>query len=1052
MGYAVPADYTAGTSPRRSLKLRIVSMAFRPMRIAGWVGLLLLLSAGAARADGPPEWLPRYNVDVVLDVKRQFVRVCEDVTWVNRGTAPVGEIVFNAHSAYKVPDKDVGLLAKMLEILRMTPKEALSLDGPALTVEDASVQGNGGKPFDPPPGIPDNKALAFGFDPENQTALILRLPEPVEPGQSVTVRLNFVMKLPARKGRWGQWDGVTTLCQWLPVVAVHDSKGFHPTPFIPWHQPFYNEAGHYTVRVVLPCDQKLAGSSAEKSVTDMGDGWKTIEFEPACLRDFALVASSRFQEWWAEADGVKVRCLAFPEHEFYAKALLDAACKAIPVYNHWFGRYPYPQFTIVEACFGWNGNECGGLVMIDDRMFRMPHLASHYPTYLLQHELCHQWWYNVIGTNGYAETWMDEGPATYFSHRLNDKLMGVNNQLLEYPKGLDWLPNIHREDLRNYSYLGARKRGDIHPTVQNMEKYGHLVNLSAAAYDRGSKVIGLIEERLGEAAFLEFCRHIFRKYQFRILLVHDFQHELEEMTGRSWEDFFQQWVFGTGMCDWSVERVEIDGASGWRSAISSRKPAEAPVKVVVHLKQQGSFNEPTTLGIRLEGGKGYQIRIPIYPDVPVLQLDDPSALIQCRISPGPKNAAHADVRVELILASAPEQITVDPDRMLLDENPTNNHWKAEQRWRLTPLYTQLDETDVTNSYDRWNFVAGPWAFTSSYSDPWFTRGPMVGLRAGAYRTQEFFGGAYVAYRSDDRNVVAGVDGMWDHVGLPNVQIGFTLERSLFTLGPQDIPDSRGVVYARYVLMYGDSLYLPPFHYVETFAFAGNRGLPDPRTPTPGADPFDERPALGAHYHLNLLTPYWDAEGGIAADLTYQYGLPIFGNQRTFQELYGQVSFVKSMPRVFDWIGSGALVRWLNDTRFAFRAGGAGGLPSNGELFSLGGGDRFRGFDTGERQGSSIWVGSVEWRVPVMKNLDWDVCDHVAGLRNVYLAPFYDVGDSYLKGQSSSLGDVAQAVGVGLRLDVVWLGMIERTMLRFDVAKTLSSNTPIQFWFGVQHPF
>ncbi len=148
-----------------------------------------------------------------------------------------------------------------------------------------------------------------------------------------------------------------------------------------------------------------------------------------------------------------------------------------------------------------------------------------------------------------------------------------------------------------------------------------------------------------------------------------------------------------------------------------------------------------------------------------------------------------------------------------------------------------------------------------------------------------------------------------------------------------------------------------------------------------------------------------------------------------------MSFVKSMPRVFDWAGTGPVVRWLNDTRFAFRLAGAGGLPSNGEFFALGGGDRFRGFDVGERQGNAIWVGSAEWRVPLLKTLDWDICDHTVGVRNIYLAPFYDVGDAYLKNQS--FGDVAQAVGLGLRVDMVWLGMIERTMFRFDVARTLT---------------
>jgi hemolysin activation/secretion protein len=200
----------------------------------------------------------------------------------------------------------------------------------------------------------------------------------------------------------------------------------------------------------------------------------------------------------------------------------------------------------------------------------------------------------------------------------------------------------------------------------------------------------------------------------------------------------------------------------------------------------------------------------------------------------------------------------------------------------------------------------------------------------------------------------------------------------------------------------------------------------------------------------LLTPYWDPEGGFAADVTYQYGLPIVGNTETFQQLYGQFSFVKPMPHLFDWLGDGPVVSWLNDTRWAFRVGGAGAVPTNGQFFTLGGGNLFRGFGLDQRQGNAIWVGSVEWRVPVLRDLDGEYCDHVAGLRNVFLAPFYDAGACYLEGQR--LGNVAQALGVGLRLDVTWLGMIERTTVRLDFAKTINAQAPWQFWFGVQHPF
>ena len=111
---------------------------------------------------------------------------------------------------------------------------------------------------------------------------------------------------------------------------------------------------------------------------------------------------------------------------------------------------------------------------------------------------------------------------------------------------------------------------------------------------------------------------------------------------------------------------------------------------------------------------------------------------------------------------------------------------------------------------------------------------------------------------------------------------------------------------------------------------------------------------------------------------------------------------------------------------------------------------FRGFDLAERQGSMAWLGSVEWRVPIIRKADIDAVDHFVRLKNVYLAPFYDVGDIYLSGKS--LGPVAHAVGIGFRFDVAWFSFLERTMLRVDVAKTVNVNSPTQFWFGLQHPF
>src|SRR5579864_1444581 len=80
----VRPDTTASPTGTGRVGLRRTGcMRSRPIRIVPWIGLLLLLlSAEAVRADDPPDWLPRYDVDVVLDTRRRMVRVCEDVTWV----------------------------------------------------------------------------------------------------------------------------------------------------------------------------------------------------------------------------------------------------------------------------------------------------------------------------------------------------------------------------------------------------------------------------------------------------------------------------------------------------------------------------------------------------------------------------------------------------------------------------------------------------------------------------------------------------------------------------------------------------------------------------------------------------------------------------------------------------------------------------------------------------------------------------------------------------------------------------------------------------------
>jgi hypothetical protein len=1002
-----------------------------------------------------PPWLPHYDLNMRVEVAEHRVVVSERVTWTNYHARPAANLVFNAHAHYAIPADQLGLFAKTLEILRLAPSDSIDLNGPPLQVEKVCLVNE-----DPQGQAASRVELPFLFRSDNATALEVTLPREVGQNEQVTVELTFSLRLPQRQGRWGQWEGVTFLAQWLPVLAFYDDQSWQPTPFIPWHQPFFNEAGIYTAHIALPAAEKLACSGTVVGEADLGSGWRRVDVQANGVRDFAVICSARFQEFTGQAGATRIHCLAFPEHEFYAREMIRIASEGIPEYSRWFGPYAYPDFTVVESYFGWNGNECGGLVMIDSRIFGMPHKACNFVDELVSHELCHQWWYNVVGTNGYAETWMDEGLAVYFSHRLMNAKYGKNNELVAWPHGMEWLPNIHREDYRYTTMIGSLARGEATPTVQDMPRFKNLVRLMAMTYDRGGKIVGMIEDRLGPDGFLDFMRGVYAKYQFRILRVADFQHELEAYTGRSWQVFFDNWLYGKGMTDWSVEKVHIEKPSlnnPWQA--QSQVPTQGdgdiikplndqPVAtrrachVTVFLRQKAEYTEQTVLGFCLDGSDNYQVRVPIQPQVAELQLENPPA----RIEVLPENC----VRVDIELPCKPTQITVDPDQVLLDRNPTNNNWKPRVRWRVTPLYTQLEEADLTNAYDRWNIIFGPWVFDSTYTDPWYTRSPMAGLRLGAYRTQEFSGGAYVAYRSNDRNVVAGVDAFWDHLLLPNMQVGLNIERSLTTWKGDDERASRAVLYERYVLLPGSSFYLAPFEYIEAFEAVQSNPLPEPSEPSPGAIPFHQQTLTGMHYHLNFLTPYWNPEAGLAFDATVAEGLPVLGEHRSLQEAYSQVSTVKTLRDLLGISEETPFLRWLGDSRLAGRLYVAEALQNEAQVFTLGGGELFRGYDPSQRQGSQVWIGSAEWRIPLIQRSDLDAFDHMVGLRNVYGAPFYDVGDAYIKGKQT--GPVAHAVGFGLRVDLAWVSLIERTILRFDVAKTVNDDTPVQFWFGLDHPF
>jgi len=979
-----------------------------------------------AEAPLPPN-LPRYDLDISFDNSTHRAAIRERVSWTNTTATPSGHLAFNFYPRFQVPRGDAFLFAKTLEMLRLQPSLGIDRDGKTGDVKLVQLLPSTGPP------IP----LKWSYEEKNPTALWFELPSPVLPGQTVTVELICEVRLPNKQGRWGYYEGVTYLTNALPLLAVRDDTGWKPMPFVPWHQPWYNEAGIFRATITVPENETVACSATIARETKLGNGTKRVECEQFVGRDFAVLSSARYRTFTGTTklpDGrtVALRVLAFAEHEFYANEILKIVGEAIPVYSQWFAAFPYSQFTVAESYFGWNGNECAGLIMIDERVFGMPHLARDYVEYLVSHETCHQWWYNLVGTNGYSETFMDEGAATYFTHRLLDFKHGKNNAFLNWPQGFRWLPNINRENYRYGSMYHAIRNDGMMPAAQDLPQYKHLFGLFTGAYDRGSKVFGMIEAQLGEAAFLDFTSGLVKKYSWRILSASALKAELNAYTGRDWTEFFDRWVYGKGLTDWSVEQVTFGSPSGPRVRfplfLSRNGNADSMSSVSVVVRQSREFTEPTVVAFTRGDS---EVRVPIGPFAEPVRFE----ALKASVVPLGENRWRVDVE----LPFEPEQITIDPDHVLLDANPGNNRWKTSIHARVTPLYTMLDETGLTTDYDRWNITAGPWVWGPAAQDPWYTRSTMVGLRVGGHRTECYDLGAYTAIRSDYRDAVVGADARVyaDHREFGanwETRVGGPWGGLAGASGPE-----RGNIYARRIWKESSSMYLPPMLYHEFFATYQDNFLPFARTP--GGDRWDHLWMTGIHGRMNLYTPYWDPESGVWADAWAAGGQADFTGWRPLGQAQAQIATVQSLP---EWLGE-----WR--PRLAVRALGQFATPNDGQFFALGGSTIFRGYDLAQRQGSVMWVGNVELRWPLARQVTWDALDHCAGVRNVWLATFYDFGAVYANGHMVG-GNVAQAFGAGLRVDIAIFSFIERATLRFDVGKSITDNAPLQFWFGVQHAF
>ncbi len=580
--------------------------------------------------------ITEYHIAVSLDENSGTLQGEQIVTWKNPGRKLVSEMYLHLYpNAFSPGSTFLRESGGQLRGDKMKDGSYGGMELTALTTEEGETLLPRVHYAQPDDGNRTDRTLAT-----------FRLPEPVKPGESVTLRMKFTVQLPDVFARMGKTGNFVMAGQWFPKIPVYETAGTRGRSSEGWnlHQyhgdsEFYADFGIYSVRINVPDGYKVAATGFLTKTPAVTGGRKSFQFYADDVHDFAWSASPDFvyvEDSFSSPGipGVRIKLYLDPLHQHLKDRYMHAAKSALAKLGQWYGEYPYSTLSVVIPPA--SGNGAGGMEY--PTLVTGAAAQDDNPGYELErtlvHEIAHQYWYGLVASNEFEEAWLDEGFTSYTEDKLMSSIYGV-------------LPNLPVEA----SYM-------THPEPLNLSswKFSSSDRYAENVYMRGKHVLSALERQVGDKTMSKIMRTYFQKHKFKHPSFQDFQKVVETVTKEKWDDFFRAYVQKGEMADFSVE------------AIQTRRTDNGYESIVL-LRRSGGSPEPVSVWLQFQDGHSMR---KIWDGVQThvqLKLESASPLLYAAIDPG--------------------------NHIVLDNRKINNYLKAEvppqQRTRYTAGIAQIIE-------------------------------------------------------------------------------------------------------------------------------------------------------------------------------------------------------------------------------------------------------------------------------------------------------------------------------------------------------------------------
>ncbi len=540
----------------------------------------------------------------------------------------------------------------------------------------------------------------------DQTVARVLFPAPVQPGESVHLRIEFRSKVPRTVARSGYYRNSFFIGQWFPKPGVYEEgKGWNCHAY---HQnsEFFADFADFVVHITVPRGF-VVGSSGKASETrvDESSGTTTATYRQAMVHDFAWTADPRYlkieRDFVADREvtpkeyedaaallglsvdevrlpNVKMILLIEPEHKGQIERHFRALRAALKYYGLWYGPYPYETVTMVDPPFrtGSGGMEYPTLFTAGTNVLASRNVLS--PEGVIVHEFGHGYWYGLAANNEFEAAWLDEGFNTYSTGQVLAAAYGAGAMGFNV-KGwpVDWLLRIPKTFDFETNRVAAINTVEFDPVTAWSWKFYNGGSYGANVYMRAATLLSTLERLLGEPAWPRIMRTYHMRYRFKHPTKADFIGVVNEIAGKDMTWFFDELLDGTLPFDYGVARlssVKVPGhlrgvydTAGTREEWTDKKIEESETAAAA--APEGGAGAPetlyrTTVVLRRYGEARLGGGVPI------------KALV--RFKDGTTETRTWDgqarwTRLELIKPVEAESVQIDPEGVwLIDENLANN--------------------------------------------------------------------------------------------------------------------------------------------------------------------------------------------------------------------------------------------------------------------------------------------------------------------------------------------------------------------------------------------